>query len=147
MSNTVEGFLTTSEEQDIIEAIRLAEQNTSGEIRVHIESTSSGDINTRALEVFSILKMHNTKLQNGVLIYVAVLDKAFAIYGDKGINDVVPTDFWDTTKHDIQQHFKNGDFKKGLIAGIASTGQQLKQCFPIGNDDKNELPNEISTNL
>lgn len=145
MPNTVEEFLSPSEEKEVIEAIRLAEQNTSGEIRVHLENTFNSDINTRALEVFSILKMHNTKLQNGVLIYVAVQNKAFAIYGDKGINDLVPANFWDTTKQNIQQHFKQSYFKQGLIDGITIAGQQLKKYFPIGDDDKNELPNQIST--
>ena len=89
----VEDFLTKEEEQHIVEAIRIAERNTSGEIRVHIEGSSKTDTFKRTLEVFHYLKMNNTKLQNGVLIYVAVKDKAFVIYGDKGINDVVPDNF------------------------------------------------------
>ena len=110
--------------------LRLAEKNTSGEIRVHIEKTSKGDAINRALEVFHILKMDNTKLQNGVLIYVAVEDKTFVIYGDKGINDVVAKDFWDTTKDVMQSHFKKGNFKQGLIEGILKAGEQLEKYFP-----------------
>ena len=93
MPNNVEAFLTTTEEEEIIEAIRTAELKTSGEIRVHIEKISKGgDATNRALEIFHLLKMNNTKLQNGVLIYVAVEDKTFVIFGDKGINDVVSKD-------------------------------------------------------
>ena len=106
----VEDFLTKEEEQAIVEAIRLAEKNTSGEIRVHIEKTTSIDAFDRALEVFNDLKMDETELQNGVLIYVAVKDRNFVICGDKGINDVVSNDFWDSTRDVIVLHFKNGNF-------------------------------------
>ncbi|MDO5968408.1 TPM domain-containing protein [Flavivirga aquimarina] len=143
MSN-IEAFLSTSEEQEIVEAIKTAELNTSGEIRVHIEKTSNGDATNRALELFHTLKMDNTKLQNGVLIYVAVNDKAFVIYGDKGINDVVSNDFWDSTKDIMQSHFKVGNFKQGLVDGILKSGEQLKHYFPYTDSDTNELPNEIS---
>ncbi|MEN3324998.1 TPM domain-containing protein [Mariniflexile soesokkakense] len=144
MSNKVEDFLTASEEQEIIEAIRTAELNTSGEIRVHIEKTSKGDATNRALEVFYMLKMDNTKLQNAVLIYVAVDEKTFVIYGDKGINDVVSKTFWDSTKDVMQAHFKAGHFKQGLVDGVLKSGEQLKKFFPYTDLDINELPNEIS---
>ncbi|MGA1226804.1 MAG: TPM domain-containing protein [Tamlana sp.] len=140
----IEDFLSATEEEEVIEAIRVAELNTSGEIRVHIEKTSNGDATNRALEVFYLLKMENTKLQNAVLIYVAVEDKNFVIYGDKGINDVVENDFWDSTKDLIQYHFKKGDFKQGLVEGILKSGEQLKKYFPYSDSDKNELSNEIS---
>lgn len=140
----VEDFLTKLEEQEIIEAIREAERKTSGEIRVHIETTSEKEISGRALEVFHFLKMDNTKLQNGVLIYVAVDDKAFAIYGDKGINDAVPSNFWDSTKDIVIDHFKKGQYAKGLIQGILQAGEQLEKHFPWDNQDQNELPDQIS---
>jgi uncharacterized membrane protein len=144
MLHCIEEFLNTTEEQEVVEAIRLAEKNTSGEIRVHLENTFKGDIKTRALEVFSILKMHNTRLQNGVLIYVGVQNRAFAIFGDKGINDLVPNDFWSDTKTIIENHFKSGNFKQGLVDGVLHAGEQLKKHFPISDLDQNELANEIS---
>ncbi|RCS26334.1 TPM domain-containing protein [Polaribacter sp. WD7] len=140
----VEAFLTPQEEEEIIAAIRIAEQNTSGEIRVHIESSSEKDHYQRALEVFHLLKMNNTKDKNGVLIYVAVHDKKFVIYGDEGINKVVSKDFWNATKDVMQNHFKHKDFKKGLIDGILKAGEELKVHFPWQIDDINELSNEIS---
>jgi len=140
----IEDFLSVEEEQDIINAIRDAEKNTSGEIRIHIEKTSKSDTFNRAMEVFHYLKMDNTKLQNAVLIYVAVEDKTFVIYGDKGINDVVSKDFWDSTKDIIQSHFKIGNFKQGLIDGILKAGEQLEQHFPWQQNDTDELSNEIS---
>ncbi|WP_439131417.1 TPM domain-containing protein [Polaribacter sp.] len=140
----VEEFLTQEEEQEIIEAIRVAEQNTSGEIRVHIEASSDKEHFERALEVFHFLKMYNTKDENGVLIYVAVNDHKFVIYGDKGINKVVPKDFWNTTKDTMQNHFKKGNFKQGIVDGILKAGEELKVHFPWQIDDENELSNEIS---
>ncbi|WP_445732922.1 TPM domain-containing protein [Mariniflexile sp.] len=144
MPNNIEDFLTASEEQAVIEAIRIAELNTSGEIRVHIEKTSNGNATNRALEVFYMLKMENTKLQNAVLIYVAVEEKTFVIYGDKGINEVVSNNFWDSTKDVMQSHFKTGNFKQGLVEGILKSGEQLKKYFPYTDLDVNELSDEIS---
>lgn len=140
----VEAFLTKEEEQEIIAAIRTAESNTSGEIRVHMEATSTKDHFDRTLEVFHMLKMNNTKDENAVLIYVAVKDKKFVIYGDKGINNVVLSDFWNATKDVMQNHFKNNNFKQGLVEGILKAGEELKHHFPWQIDDENELSNEIS---
>jgi uncharacterized membrane protein len=140
----VEDFLTQEEEQAIVEAIRVAEKNTSGEIRVHIEKTTSIDPYERAMEVFHQLKMDETELKNGVLIYLAVEDRHFVICGDKGINDLVADDFWNTTKEIMKNHFKNGNFKQGLIDGILMAGEQLQKYFPWQQGDTNELSNEIS---
>ena len=140
----VEDFLTTEEEQEIVEASRMAEKETSGEIRVHIEKTTSKAPFDRALEVFHELGMDATDLKNGVLIYIAVEDHKFVICGDKGINEVVPKDFWDCTKEVMAAQFKNGNFKQGLIDGITRAGEKLQQYFPYEHGDTNELSNEIS---
>lgn len=140
----VEDFLTPAEEQEIVEAIIEAEKNTSGEIRVHIEAHTRSNHFERAQEVFHMLKMDNTKEGNGVLIYVAVNDRKFVICGDKGIDHVVPENFWDTTKDVIQQKFKEGKFKEGIIDSILMAGNELKAHFPWQANDTNELSNEIS---
>lgn len=140
----IENFLTTSEEEDIIAAIRDAEKDTSGEIRVHIENSCNNDVFEHAMEVFHYLKMDNTKDQNGVLIYVAVSKREFVIYGDKGINDIVGADFWNSTRDAIAKHFENGDFTKGLIQGIQTAGKALSKHFPWHHGDVNELDNTIS---
>ncbi|MFT5964857.1 MAG: putative membrane protein [Flavobacterium sp.] len=137
-------FLTKEEEQEVIEAILIAEKNTSGEIRVHLEKTTDLDTYDRALAVFNELKMDETQLKNGVLIYMAVEDKTFVICGDEGINDVVENDFWDSTRDVMVAHFKNGNFKQGLIDGVLRAGEELKKHFPWSEDDTNELSNEIS---
>jgi uncharacterized membrane protein len=143
MSKT-EAFLTKEEESAIVEAIRVAEKETSGEIRVHIEKKTSKVPFDRALEVFHELGMDATELKNGVLIYLAVADKKFVICGDQGINEVVPVDFWDSTKDIMATQFKIGNFKQGLIDGITKAGEQLRHHFPYENGDTNELSNEIS---
>ncbi|QCX40518.1 TPM domain-containing protein [Aureibaculum algae] len=140
----VEDFLTKAEEQEIIEAIRLAEQNTSGEIRVHLEKSTDKEPLERAREVFRFLKMNETEQQNGVLFYVAVDDRKFSILGDKGIDIAVPDNFWDSVKNNVITAFKRGSYTEGLKEGILETGAKLKQYFPYQKDDKNELPDSIS---
>ncbi len=141
-----EDFLSKEEEREVVEAIQNAEKETSGEIRVHLEETSAEDPFVRATALFEALEMHKTALKNGVLIYMAIQDHKFAICGDKGIDDVVPEHFWDDTKELMLGHFKSGDFKSGLIAGIKRAGEKLQQFFPCGDDDIDELSNEISRN-
>lgn len=140
----IEDFLSTEQEQEIVNAIRAAEKNTSGEIRVHIEKSTKLDVFDRAKEVFHMLKMDNTKAQNGVLIYVAVEDRTFVIYGDEGINRVVVDDFWDTTRDAILAQFKKGDFKQGLVDGILKAGKALAVHFPWDQYNTNELSDTIS---
>ena len=140
----VEEFLSAEEEQDIINAIVEAEKNTSGEIRVHIEATAKIDHFSRAQQIFHFLKMGNTKENNGVLIYVAVDDKKFVIYGDSGIDRAVPNGFWDTTKDVMASHFSKGNFKQGIVEGVLMAGKELKSHFPWNQNDTNELSDAIS---
>ncbi len=140
----VEDFLSHQDEQEIVRAILSAEKRTSGEIRVHIEAHTRLDHFERAKEVFHLLKMDNTKDENGVIIYIAVNDKKFAIYGDRGIDKVVAEDFWDTTKNTIASHFKQGNHKEGIIDGVLMAGKELETYFPWLHGDTNELSNEIS---
>lgn len=140
----VEDFLTKVEEQEIVEAIKKAEKNTSGEIRVHIEKHSEKPPLERAQEVFHFLAMDATVLRNGVLFYVGVHDHTFAIIGDEGIDKVVEADFWDCTRDIVLSNFKEKKFKDGLVAGILQAGERLEQYFPFTDGDKDELSNEIS---
>ena len=143
MSKT-EDFLTAEEEQEIVTAITIAEKNTSGEIRVHIENSSKKPPLERAKEVFLSLEMDKTEAKNGVLFYIGVADKSFAIIGDQGIDNKVEADFWNVTKDAVISHFKNQKYKDGLVAGILSAGERLKKYFPYQENDSNELSNEIS---
>lgn len=144
MSPSIHSFFSDKEKESIINAIKNAELNTSGEIRVHIEPRCKGDILDRAADVFHHLKMDKTELRNGVLFYLAVNSHQFAIIGDKGINAVVPENFWVEIKEMMAEHFKEGEFAIGLSNGIEKAGESLKKHFPYQTDDTNELPDEIS---
>jgi uncharacterized membrane protein len=133
------------EEQLILSAIKAAENNTSGEIRLHIEPRcKTDDTYERAIDLFEELGMTETKDRNGVLIYMAIDDKKFAIIGDEGINDVVPENFWNNTKDLMIEQFKQGKIAQGLVVGIHDAGEQLKVFFPYQKDDTNELSDDIS---
>ena len=133
-----------AQQKAIVDSIKAAELNTSGEVQVHIENTCKKEVMDRATEVFSTLNMHKTNLRNGVLFYLAVKDKKFAILGDAGINAAVAPDFWETIKNDMQVEFRQGKFTEGLCGGILKAGEQLKSHFPYQSDDVNELPDDIS---
>ncbi len=137
-------FFTENQQQNIVNAISSAELNTSGEIRLHLLDSCKNDPKEEAILVFEKLGMTKTELRNGVLIYLAVADKKFAIIGDKGINEVVESNFWDSIRDEMIKHFKNNDFENGLINGILHVGEKLKKHFPYASNDENELSNDIS---
>jgi len=137
-------LFSAEQQKAIVDAIKGAETNTSGEIQVHIEKHCKGEVLDRAADVFATLKMHKTDQRNGVLFYIAVKDHKFAILGDAGINSVVPHNFWEDIKDMMEAHFKKGEFTEGLCKGVEQAGKQLKQHFPFKKDDKNELSDEIS---
>jgi uncharacterized membrane protein len=140
----VKDFIGDKGKALIEQAIKEAELNTSGEIRVHLESKCSGDPLQRAVYIFNYLKMYRTQARNGVLVYVAVGSRKFAIIGDAGINAVVPDNFWDGIKEQMQQNFAAGNYVDGLVQAIRESGVSLKRYFPYQSDDINEQPDEIS---
>ncbi len=137
-------YLSKDEQEQIIKAIKSAELNTSGEIRVHLESLCSDDPYKRAVYLFNKLKMHKTKDRNGVLIYIAFESKKFAIIGDSGINAKVPENFWDQEKELLLSFLHKGEIANGLISIIEIAGDSLKSYFPYQTNDTNEQSNEIS---
>ncbi len=143
MSNAV-NILNREEDRQVVEAIQQAERNTSGEIKVHIENHCKGNVEQRSLFVFKHLKLNETKLHNGVLIYLSVKDRKFAILGDEGIDKVVEEGFWNDVKDLMLSHFKEGRFAEGLVQGIQRCGEKLKAYFPYQSDDINEIPDDIS---
>jgi uncharacterized membrane protein len=129
---------------DIETAIKAAEIDTSGEIRVHIEERCPEEVLDRAAFVFSELEMQTTALRNGVLIYLSLADHKFAIIGDAGINAKVPANFWESTAELMKLHFSKREITQGICAGIIEAGKQLKNYFPYHAADKNELSNEVT---
>lgn len=139
-------FLTKDECRRLVEAIDRAERETSGEIRIHIESHCEDDPKERALRTFRILNMSRTAERNGVLIYVASHSHKFAVIGDRGINAKVPAGFWKDVVAAIGENFSKGLYAEGLLEAVEMTGRKLKAYFPYSKDDVNELPNDISFN-
>jgi uncharacterized membrane protein len=129
----------------LVEAIQLAEQNTSGEIRVYVESkTGKGDALSRATELFFKHKMNETKDRNGVLVYVAVKDKKLAIYADQGIYERVGIEFWYSQVQEMTAHFKSMNYVNGISTVVKEIGQALHAHFPFDRaTDTNELSDEI----
>ena len=140
----VKEFIGDNGKALIEQAIKEAELNTSGEIRVHLEGKCSADPLQRAVYIFNYLKMYNTQARNGVLVYVAVESRKFAIIGDAGINAAVPEDFWDSIKEKMRCSFAAGNYVEGLVEAVKDAGESLKKYFPYQSDDINEQPDEIS---
>ncbi|WP_088653314.1 TPM domain-containing protein [Geofilum rhodophaeum] len=137
-------LISSGDKKRIEQAIRSAELNTSGELRVHIERRCPEELMDRAAYLFEQLKMHKTAARNGVLFYLALDDRLFAVLGDVGINTQVGADFWEGIKAEMQELFRKGDWTGGLEKGIELAGEQLKDLFPRQQDDENELSDELS---
>lgn len=140
----VQKYFSEENKLQIANAIRVAETNTSGEIRLHIEKHCKEAELDRAAYIFEKLEMHKTKLRNGVLLYLAVEDKKFAILGDAGINQKVSENFWEKVSEVVLTNFREGKLTEGLVEGILMAGEQLKSHFPYQSNDENELSNDIS---
>jgi uncharacterized membrane protein len=143
---SIQGFLTDSEEQAVVDAITAAEKRTSGEIRLHLENRCKGDVLDRAKRVFADLNMYKTKDRNAVLIYIALLDHKLVVWGDEGIHSKVGQQFWDDEVQAVIQAFKEKKFEQGLITLIQDIGEKLSSLFPFNKNDVDELDNSISKN-
>ena len=135
---------TEEKKAAIKRAIEVAEMQTSGEIRVHIEDHCKKNVFDRAVDIFARLKMHKTALRTGILFYTVVADRKFVVIGDAGINKEVPEDFWNHIRERVLSFFKEDQITEGLMEGIRMAGEQLAACFPRQEGDVNELSNEIS---
>lgn len=127
----------------IKQAIADAEKITSGEIRVFVDNACPGDVLNQAAHIFRKLDMHKTQLRNGVLIYISISDKKFAIIGDAGINEKVKTGFWDEIVAGMKNYLARMAVVEGIIYAINETGKALSEHFPCSHDDKDELSDEI----
>ncbi|MFK7934652.1 MAG: TPM domain-containing protein [Saprospiraceae bacterium] len=137
-------FFTKEQGDQIIAAIQRAESASSGEIRVHLEDNCKGNVLNAAKKTFRKLQMERTERRNGVIIFLAPGRKEFAIYGDEGINKVVPENYWQDVRDILQSNFREAAFAKGVIEAIDRVGEKLRTYFPGVKDDINELPDDIS---
>ncbi|MEO0064973.1 MAG: hypothetical protein RI983_299 [Bacteroidota bacterium] len=138
-------YFTKAEKDAIVAAIQKAEQRTSGEIRIYVESNCEL-VNPvhRAKEIFYQLKMDQTASRNGVLLYLAMGDHQLAVFGDEGIHQKVGHAFWLKEVEMMISEFKEKHFIEGICHIIEDIGEALLTHFPYdGTTDKNELPDEI----
>jgi uncharacterized membrane protein len=138
-------MLNTSELKEIEKLISEAEQNTTGEIRVHIDNSCEIDPYERGVQVFHELKMHETKERNGILIYLDFTHKKLAIIGDIGIHEKVGNEFWELTKVDLINEFKSSNFLQGVCNSVTLLSEKLSSYFPNTDSNTNELSNEVTT--
>ena len=138
-------FFTAEETQQLVTAIQKAEQRTSGEVRLFIESHCRYmDAIDRAREIFFQLEMERTELRNATLIYVATKDKQTAVFGDEGIYQRVGADYWKAVVNKMIFEFRQEKLVDGICTAIGQLGEALTHHFPYNSDtDKNELPDEI----
>lgn len=139
-----EQLLSDQAKIHIEEEVRLAELNTSAEIRVHVEDECKEFVLDRASFIFSELEMHKTEQRNGILLYAAFKDRKLAVIGDVGINVKVDSTFWNDVKDKMIEHFRKSEFETGIIEGVRMIGVKIKSEFPIRSDDRNEITNRIS---
>jgi len=137
-------FLASLDQPRIVAAIQSAEKMTSGEIRVHVQPKSGGEIRNVAERTFERLGMTKTALRNGVLLFIASEEQRFVILGDEGIDARVPAGFWDEIAAKLTIRFQHGEYTDGIVEAIQSAGGELRQFFPCATDDVNELTNEIN---
>jgi uncharacterized membrane protein len=137
-------FLARLDQPRIVDAIAAAEQQTSGEIRVHIQPKAGGEIRAAAERTFERLGMTKTALRNGVLLFIACEEQRFTILGDRGIDEKEPAGYWDEIAAKLTIRFKAGEFTDGIVEAIHSAGEELRQHFPRTAGDVDELTNEIN---
>jgi uncharacterized membrane protein len=137
-------FLSQLEHDEIVAAVRKAEQKTSGEIRIFISRHKPDDAIAAAQSQFAHLGMHRTKHKNGVLIFVAPVAHKFAIIGDSAVHAKCGDAFWREVAAEMTGRFKKGEFTSGILHGIEKAGELLAQHFPHRPGDKNELPDDIA---
>ena len=137
-------IFTEEVKAEIVAAIEKAENETSGEIKLHVDNTCHGDVMNRVAFLFEKLKMDKTDLRNGVRFYVSTNDRKFAVVGDVGISEKVSDQCWNEIREVVLSDFKNAKFSEGLCRGIILAGEQLKIHFPFQENDVHTLDNEIS---
>lgn len=137
-------LISSSDEARLLKAIQFAELQTSGEIRIHLEKTCKGDALEECKKKFTELNMHQTKDRNGILFYLAINSKSFAVWGDEGIHQKVSDEFWKSITDCAISYFKQNDLMTGIEKSVELCGEKLKLYFPLQADDKNELSNDIS---
>ncbi|MBP9903495.1 MAG: TPM domain-containing protein [Verrucomicrobia bacterium] len=139
-------FIEQLRENEIVAAIRAAERETSGELRVFISRESVSDPVVAAQKEFTRLGMEKTRERNAVLIYLAPGRRKFAVIGDCGVHARCGDAFWVELARSMTAHFRAAEFTEGIVQGILRAGELLAEHFPRRPDDANELPDRVEHN-
>jgi len=134
---------------DAIEAaIDASETTHAGEIRFAIENSLPGNLawrgmsgRERAIEMFSNLYVWDTEHNSGVLIYLLLADHDIEIVADRGIAAQVDPAAWEAVAQTMEAAFRQGEFERGALAGIAQIGELLTKNFPPSGLNPDELAN------
>lgn len=138
-----EQFVNELQREAILDAIKAAELQTSGEIRVFICENAVEMPVTAAEAEFIGLGMEKTRDRNGVLIFVAPASQNFAVVGDSGIHARCGNEFWERITEEMSKEFKSGRFTEGIVRAVSKAGALLANHFPRSQQDRNELPDEV----
>lgn len=130
----------------IEQAIAETESTHGGEVCFAIEDNLSlrelgRDLTPRgrALEVFARLGVWDTKLNNGVLIYVLWADRDVEIVADRGLARSISPQDWEGACRRMERLFAEGRNQDAVIEGIRAVGSLIAREFPA--TDRDELPN------
>ncbi len=134
---------------NIEQAISASEKTHAGEVRFIVETglhpleiLYKKTPKKRALELFGSLNIWDTEHNNGVLIYLLLVDKDVEIVADRGINKHVGHAGWEKICHDMEVMFRRGEFEAGVLQGIAEISAELEKHFPLTGKNKNEISNK-----
>ena len=138
--------LFSADDLDAIQqAIAIAEEGTTGEIRVHLTRRSREVTLVAAREMFGRVNMHKTEDCNGVLIYVDVNTRDAAVWSDVGLNDRLKASFWSDEIDGLTKRFAHGEYRLGVVEMVQDVGRVLHNFFPSGESQTaNQLSNEVS---
>src|SRR5688572_13209680 len=139
--------------QEVLEAIEkavaAAESRTGGEVCFAVETAldipelwSGKTPRECAHEAFAHLRVWDSELNNGVLIYVLMADRDVEIVADRGAATRISPNEWETACRLMEAHFREGRFREGAVAGVEAVGGLLEREYPSRNADRDELPNQ-----
>jgi uncharacterized membrane protein len=140
-------LITPEEQNRLLDKIARIEKRSSGEVRIHVTGRRVKDPLETARSTFTSLGMTRTKRRNGVLVFLSLPSRRFAIVGDQGIDQVTPADYWGRLRDTLAEHFAAGSYCQGLLEIMDRVESVLVEHFPYEKGDVDELPDDISYEL
>jgi uncharacterized membrane protein len=147
---SVRGLFPEASLQRITDAIAADEARHRGEICFAVESAlhwssvwRGQQARARAEEVFSQLRVWDTRENNGVLIYLLLADHRIEILADRGLDDWVSAEQWRGVCQRMEEQLAAGNPEQAVLRGVSAVGDLLTDAFVRASqhDDRDELPN------